>query len=337
MSVTKIVILNWNGSEHLRRFLPSVVATAPSGVAVVVADNGSTDDSLALLAAEFPTVETLCLDCNYGFAGGYNRALKQIEADYYVLLNSDVETPMGWLDPLLNELEMHPEVAVVSPKLIAYTQREMFEYAGASGGFIDYLGYPFCRGRILRRVEQDLGQYDDARDLFWVSGAAFCCRSEVFHKLGGFDADFFAHMEEIDLCWRMQLASYRVRIVPQSKVYHLGGGTLQTDSPAKVFYNHRNNLAMIYKCASSQQRLVAAIMRPPLDFLAALSYLAQGRWDNFKAVFRAYCDFIRWHPALSVKRKAIQSTASGNVRKTLYRGSIILRYLFGRKTFGRLL
>ena len=205
MPVAKIIILNWNGADHLRRFLPSVVAAAPAGVEVIVADNGSTDDSLAALAAGFPSVTVLRMDRNYGFAGGYNRALEYIEADYYLLLNSDVETPEGWLAPILDCLDRNPDVAVAAPKLISCADRTEFEYAGAAGGFIDYLGYPFCRGRILRCVEKDRGQYDDERDVFWVSGAAFCCRADVFRALGGFDGDFFAHMEEIDLCWRMQL------------------------------------------------------------------------------------------------------------------------------------
>jgi len=305
MPVAKIVILNWNGAEHLRRFLPSVVAAAPAGVEVVVADNGSTDDSLRVLATEFPSVGVLRLDANYGFAGGYNRALKQVEADYYLLLNSDIETPEGWLAPILDVLEREPDVAVVSPKLISWTDRTKFEYAGASGGFIDFLGYPFCRGRILRQ--------------------------------GGFDADFFAHMEEIDLCWRMQLAGYRVRVVPQSRVYHLGGGTLTTDSPTKVFYNHRNNLAMLYKCSSSVQRVSVAVVRPALDLLAALSYLVQGRSDNFRAVFRAYRDFLRWHRDLSRKRKTIRQNRKGAAEEKIYRGSVVLRYLLGRRTFGRMM
>ena len=336
MSVAKIVILNWNGVDHLRRFLPSVVAAAPAGVEVVVADNGSTDGSVAVLGSEFPTVRIVRLDRNYGFAGGYNRALRQVEADYYILLNSDVETPAGWLDPLLDTLERNPDVAVVSPKLISSEDRRLFEYAGAAGGYIDWLGYPFCRGRILRTVEEDRGQYDDARDLFWVSGAAFCCRADVFRALGGFDDDFFAHMEEIDLCWRMQLAGYRVRVVPESKVYHLGGGTLQTDSPSKVFYNHRNNLAMLYKCSSSGQRLLVSVLRPALDVLAALSYLVQGRADNFRAVFRAWRDFLKWHPLLAEKRRAIQTSRKAGVRH-IYRGSILLRYFLGGRTFGRLM
>ena len=309
MPVAKIVILNWNGAEHLRRFLPSVVAAAPEGVGVVVADNGSTDDSVAILAAEFPTVSVLRMDANYGFAGGYNRALEQIEADYYLLLNSDVETPPGWLGPIFDCLGANPDVAVVAPKLISYADRTMFEYAGASGGFIDFLGYPFCRGRILRCVEEDRGQYDDARD----------------------------HMEEIDLCWRMQLAGYRARGVPQSTVYHLGGGTLQTDSPTKVFYNHRNNLAMLYKCTSTGQRLFVAVARPALDLLAAFSYLVQGRGDNFRAVVRAYRDFFRWHKMLSRKRRTIRATRKGSAAEHIYRGSVVLRYLFGRRTFAKMM
>ena len=278
MPVAKIVILNWNGAEHLRRFLPSVVAAAPAGVEVMVADNGSTDDSLRVLATEFPSVGVLRLEANYGFAGGYNRALKQVEADYYLLLNSDIETPEGWLAPILDVLEREPDVAVVSPKLISWTDRTKFEYAGASGGFIDFLGYPFCRGRILRQVETDEGQYDDARDVFWVSGAAFCCRADVF-----------------------------------------------------------NNLAMLYKCSSSVQRVTVAVVRPALDLLAALSYLVQGRSDNFRAVFRAYRDFLRWHRDLSRKRKTIRQNRKGSAEEKIYRGSVVLRYLLGRRTFGRMM
>ena len=334
---TEIVILNWNGAGHLRRFLPSVLASVPEGVGVVVADNGSTDDSLGVLEREFPAVGRIALDRNYGFAGGYNRALEYLDADYFILLNSDVETPAGWVEPLVETLDRDRTVAAVAPKLLSLVEPARFEYAGASGGFIDYLGYPFCRGRILQCVERDEGQYDDARDVFWASGAAFCCRAEVFRALGGFDEDFFAHMEEIDLCWRMQLAGYRVRVVPQSRVYHLGGGTLTTDSPTKVFYNHRNNLAMLYKCSSSVQRVTVAVVRPALDLLAALSYLVQGRSDNFRAVFRAYRDFLRWHRDLSRKRKTIRQNRKGSAEENIYRGSVVLRYLFGRRTFGRMM
>lgn len=337
MATAKIVLLNWNGEEYLRRFLPGVVAAAAAeGVGVAVVDNGSTDGSRALLEAEFPAVERVLLDANYGFAGGYNRGLERIEADYFLLLNTDVETPRGWLGPVLECLDSNPDVGAVAPKLRSTERRDCFEYAGAAGGYIDFLGYPFCRGRVLRATERDGGQYDDARDVFWVSGAAFCCRSELFRRLGGFDADFFAHMEEIDLCWRMQLAGYRVRIEPRSVVYHVGGGTLQTDTPRKVLLNHRNNLAMLFKCAPAWQRAVVAVVRPALDLLAALTYLAQGRRDNFCAVFRAWRDFIRWHGALSVKRRAVRSGRVAEARH-IYRGSILVRYLFGWRRFGRLL
>ncbi len=335
--IVKIVILNWNGAVHLRRFLSGVVAAAPEGVQVVVADNGSTDESIALLEADFPSVGLIRLDRNYGFAEGYNRALAQLEADCFVLLNSDVETPVGWLEPLIAIMEHHPDVAAVAPKLRALTTPDRFEYAGAAGGYIDYLGYPFCRGRILQTTERDGGQYDDARDVFWVSGASFCCRADVFRSLGGFDARFFAHMEEIDLCWRMQLAGYRVRIVPQSTVYHLGGGTLTPDSPQKIYYNHRNNLAMLVKCASSLQWTLVIALRPALDLLAACTYLMQGKWGAFRAVFRAYRDFLRWHGELLRLRREIRRTGRRLPVRHIYRSSILLRYLFGRRTFGRMM
>ncbi len=335
MSRVKVVILNWNGVEHLRRFLPSVVATTPANVEIVVVDNASTDSSCSVVEREFEGVTLMALDANYGFAEGYNRALANLSADYFVLLNSDVECTKGWLEPLVAELDANEDVAVVAPKLRSFAEKDKFEYAGAAGGYIDFLGYPFCRGRILQTIERDEGQYDDSRDLFWVSGAAFCCRGDVFKELGGFDADFFAHMEEIDLCWRMQLTGYKVRVVPTSVVYHLGGGTMNYNSSRKVFYNHRNNLAMLFKCSSPAQRVVVAVVRPALDFLSSLSYLVQGRWDNFCAVFRAYRDFIAWHPKLHKKRKAIRSASVGESSK-IYNNSIVLRYMFGGRTFEKL-
>lgn len=222
-----IVILNWNGSAYLQRFLPVLLRHTPAdGVEVVVADNGSTDDSLAVLGRDFPTVRVMPLERNYGFAEGYNKALFRLESDYFLLLNSDVEVTEGWLQPLLDYMDGHDDVAACQPKIRSCHRRTHFEYAGAAGGFIDRLGYPFCRGRVLGTVEEDRGQYDDARDLFWVSGAAFCCRADVFRALGGFDDDFFAHMEEIDLCWRLQLMGWRLRVVPRSRVWHLGGGSV---------------------------------------------------------------------------------------------------------------
>lgn len=302
---TEIVILNWNGAGHLRRFLPSVLASVPEGVGVVVADNGSTDDSLGVLEREFPAVGRIVLDRNYGFAGGYNRALEYLDADYFILLNSDVETPAGWVEPLVETLDRDRTVAAVAPKLLSLVEPARFEYAGASGGFIDYLGYPFCRGRILQCVERDEGQYDDARDVFWASGAAFCCRAEVFRALGGFDEDFFAHMEEIDLAGGCNWPVTGCGSSPGAG-FITSAGSLAQGSPSKVFYNHRNNLAMLYKCASPVQRSVVAIVRPVLDSCAALSYLMQGRPDYVRAVGRAWRDFLRAHKALAAKRRAVR-------------------------------
>ena len=338
MNRTAVVILNWNGTAHLRRFLPSVVKNTPNQVRIIVADNGSTDDSVEVLQREFPSVEILRLERNYGFAEGYNRALEMVEAEYCVLLNSDVETPEGWLEPLIARVDADEKIAAVAPKLLWSEAREQFEYAGASGGFIDYFGYPFCRGRIMKSVEQDCGQYDDAREVFWASGAAFCCRLKVFKELGGFASYFFAHMEEIDLCWRMQLAGYRVEIEPRSRVYHYGGGTLATDSPNKIMLNHRNNLAMLYRCATPGQRVVVAVVRPLLDIVAALSYAAKGNFRGAWAVARAYGDFMRWHRRLAKERQAIRSAAVRKERlSTIYCGSIVLRYIFGKRKFEKLM
>ncbi len=338
MAQTSVVILNWNGTAHLRRFLPSVVKNTPAEVLVIVADNGSTDDSVAMLEREFPSVEILRLERNYGFAEGYNRALEQVDTEYCVLLNSDVETPAGWLDPLVARLEADKQVAAVAPKLLWSEDQKQFEYAGAAGGFIDFLGYPFCRGRIMKSVEYDCGQYDDAREVFWASGAAFCCRLEVFKALGGFAPHFFAHMEEIDLCWRMQLAGYRVEVEPRSWVCHYGGGTLKTDSPNKIFLNHRNNLAMLYRCSTSGQRVVVAVIRPLLDGVAALSYALKGNLRGAWAVARAYADFMRWHRRLAEERRQIRSTAVCRRRLgTIYCGSIVVRYMLGKRKFEKLM
>lgn len=334
MSRVKIVILNWNGIDHLRRFLPSVVVAAEGVADVVVADNGSTDQSVDWLRSAYPSVEVICLDRNYGFAEGYNRALAQIDGELYILLNSDVETPQGWIEPLVRCMDEHPEVAACAPKLRSSERRDEFEYAGASGGFIDYLGYPFCRGRLLRTIEQDRGQYDDPCEIFWASGAALCCRSEVWRTMGGLDGDYFAHMEEIDLAWRMQLAGWRIRIVPESVVYHYGGGTLQTDSPRKIYLNHRNNLMMLWKCASTGQLVVAMLLRPALDLLAAFTYLIQGHGANFCAVFRAWGVFLGRLGTLQRKRREVQRTADAS--QHIYRGSILWRYLLGTRQYSRL-
>ena len=333
MARLSVVILNWNGRRHLERYLPSVVAHTEGDAKVIVADNGSTDDSLQWLRLNYPEVGVIRLDRNYGFAGGYNRALKEIKSEYVLLLNSDGEVRAGWWQPLVEVLDTESDVAAVAPKLLADMERTKFEYAGAAGGFIDYLGYPFCRGRILSYVEEDGGQYNDRRDIFWASGAAMCCRREVFESLGGFDEDFFAHMEEIDLQWRMQLAGWRIVVEPKSVVYHLGGGTLPASS-RKIFLNHRNNLAMLFKCASPMQRAVVAVVRPATDMLEAFVNLVALHPQRAWAIVRAWGEFIAWHGVLSRKRKAVVRTKKMD---NIYRNSIILRYIFGRRKFNNMM
>ena len=327
-----VVILNYNGVEHLRRFMPTVVDGCKQAD-LYVADNGSTDDSLKMLEREYAAVKRIVLDKNYGFAEGYNRALAQLEGyDCFVLLNSDVMTPENWLAPLIEKLESDPTIAVVGPKIMSVAEPSKFEYAGAAGGFIDYLGYPFCRGRILSETEVDHGQYNDSREVFWVGGAAFCIRADVYRALGGLCGDFFAHMEEIDLCWRVQLAGLKVVVEPKSMVFHLGGGTLKTNSPRKIFLNHRNNLAMLFRCASPMQRAVVAVVRPVLDLAAALSYRLKGDKEGARAVFAAWRDFLRWHSRLSAERKAIRKDVKRE-SQYIYKGAIVWRYLLGNRQF----
>ncbi len=330
---TSVVILNWNGRRHLEHFLPSVVAF--SGEAeVVVADNGSTDDSVEFLRARFPSVRLILLDYNYGYAEGYNRALARIESDYYLILNSDIRVGSGWLTPLEKVLDGDPTVAAVSPKIRSYSCPERFEYAGAAGGFIDFLGYPFCRGRILGAIEEDDGQYDDSREVFWTSGACMLIRSRVFHELGGFDARFFAHMEEIDLCWRIQLDGMRLMVEPRSKVFHVGGGTLPNDNPHKIYLNYRNNLAMLFKNLSGNSFSWVLFVRMILDGLSAGVFLLQGKGSFCRAVFRAHRDYSRWRPELRKQREEIQAARRVPHTRNIFRGSIVLRYLLGRRAFG---
>ena len=336
MKRTAVVILNWNGRQHLEQFLPSVVAHTPQQVRIIVADNGSTDDSVAFLAQHYPAIEIIRLERNYGFAEGYNRALEQVDAELFILLNSDVEVTAGWVEPLVATLTNNRSVAAVAPKLRSYGNRDHFEYAGAAGGYIDVLGYPFCRGRILSTLEQDNGQYDTAQEVFWASGAAFCCRADVFRMLGGFDADFFAHMEEIDLCWRMQLQGYKIMVEPHSTVYHLGGGTMPNESPRKLYLNYRNNLSMLFKCAPTWQRILVAVARPVADMLSALIYLLRGDKALAKATVEAYRDFFALHGVLNKKRKAVRSACKAESDR-IYRGSIVLRYAVGKRFFGNLM
>ena len=280
-----IVILNWNGAAMLRRFLPSVIQESAD---IVVADNASTDDSVEVLKTEFPGVRIISLDKNYGFAEGYNRALQQVESDFYLLLNSDVEVTDGWLTPLLDFMVSHPECAACQPKLLAETARDTFEYAGACGGYIDRYGYPFCRGRLFETVEKDYGQYDDVAEVLWATGACLLIRRDDYWKVGGLDSRFFAHNEEIDLCWRLCNLGRKVYCVPQSKVFHVGGGTLPKGNPKKTFLNFRNNLTMLYKNLPESELAHVMMVRRVLDYVAALKMLiADKNVGEFMAVCRA--------------------------------------------------
>lgn len=332
-----VVILNWNGEHFLRKFLPSVVQYSNGeGVAVYVADNGSTDGSLQLLQSNFPQVHVVCLDKNYGFAGGYNLALRQISAEYFVLLNSDVEVVEGWLQPLIEFMDSHPQAAACAPKLLDYNNPQKFEYAGAAGGYIDCLGYPFCRGRILSVIETDEGQYDTATEIFWASGACLFVRSKHFTEVGELDQRFFAHMEEIDLCWRFHNFGYSVWCVPQSKVLHVGGGTLPNNNPHKLFLNYRNSLYMLYKNLSGAALFTTIFQRLVLDGASAMSYLFHLRFKFFWAVLSAhfaFYDSIKW---LNKTRQSIPKTKKRSI-KTLYPKSILFDFfVFKNKVFSRL-
>ena len=326
-----VVILNWNGCDMLRTFLPSVVRYSEGeGVEVCVADNGSTDTSVSLLQQEFPSVRTIVLDQNYGFADGYNWALQQVDAEYVVLLNSDVEVTEHWLEPMIAYLDAHPEVAACQPKIRSQRQKEYFEYAGAAGGFIDKYGYPFCRGRIMGVVEKDEGQYDTVIPVFWATGASLCIRRDVYRAAGGLDEAFFAHMEEIDLCWRLKNGGYTLKVVPSSVVYHLGGGSLPMNHPRKLFLNYRNNLLMLHKNLCAKQRKKIFFARVLLDTMAGGLFLLKGQWSNTRSVIRAYKAFREMRKAYPVPESSI--SLSG-----IYPRSIVLEYfLRGKKKFSDL-
>lgn len=312
-----VVILNWNGKDLLEKYLPSVV-TYSNDAEVIVADNGSTDNSIQFLKDNFPTVRLIILDKNYGFAGGYNKALKQVNADYYVILNSDVEVTNNWINPVIELMESDDKIAVCQPKLMSYSNKNEFEYAGAAGGYIDYLGYPFCAGRIFQNMEQDNGQYDSIREIFWATGAAMFFKSNVFHKENGFDKDFFAHMEEIDLCWRVKNDGFKVYYCPFSKVYHLGGGTLNKISPQKTYLNFRNNLLLLYKNLPQKEYNKVMFIRSFLDIVAAVVFLLTSSKAECNAVFRARKDFRKIKNNFKDKRqKNITSYPYGTCMKSL--------------------
>ena len=338
MKKVAIVILNWNGKAMLKAFLPSVVACSHEEATVYVADNASTDGSMEMLESDFPDVKRIQLSQNWGFAEGYNRSFKEIDADYYLLLNSDVEVTDHWLTPLIAYMEQHGEVAACQPKLLSYQDKGAFEYAGASGGFIDRYGYPFCRGRIFDAVERDEGQYDEPTEILWATGAALMIRAKDYWEAGGMDERFFAHNEEIDLCWRLRIRGRKIVCLPESRVYHVGGGTLPKANPMKTFLNFRNNLTMLYKCLPEEDLKPVMRWRWVLDYLAAWEMLIlKGNVGDFKAVYRARKAFKRWRKDFEVDRQTIQKTAV--TKKIPERRDCALLwqyYVKGRKTFQQL-
>ena len=389
MDKVAIVILNWNGEKFLKKYLPALVANTPhsfgnegsGSVSIVVADNYSSDNSISWLQENHPQIRTIVLDKNYGFTGGYNRALAQVEAEYFILLNSDILVPRNWLQPLISFMDTHPQVGICQPKMLSEARHqqlsvettgkedltglfiatgkpattngekveeglgknlsgrkyETFEYAGACGGYIDVLGFPFCRGRVLSSVEEDRGQYDSAAQCFWASGACMVVRSSVWRELGGLDEGFFAHMEEIDFCWRAQLAGHQVWCVPQSHVFHVGGGTLPNNSPRKLFLNYRNNLLMLYKNLPFEEgweafglkkinRNLYIFIRMCVDGLTGMAYLLQFKWSFFTAVIKA-------HNAFRSMKKGTAVTLQDNRRSTPFgisHKSLIIEKLLGR-------
>lgn len=324
-----VVILNWNGRNFLEKFLPSVIESSYGNLSVIVADNASTDDSVSLLQKDYPGIKIILNTSNEGFAKGYNTAMKQVTADYFVLLNSDVEVTKGWIEPIISLMESDQKIAACQPKILSFENKNKFEYAGASGGWIDKFGYPFSRGRVFDFCENDEGQYDDISEIFWASGAAFFVRSSVYQELNGFDESFFAHQEEIDLCWRIKRAGYKIFVVPTSIVYHVGGGTLPMGSGKKVFLNFRNNLVMLAKNLPLSEKVRKIPLRISLDNIAGFQSLLKGDFRTFGAIQKAHFDFIKW----SLKQK------NGNYLRKIklknlagvYNGSIVRKYFIEKK------
>jgi len=330
MTTTAVVILNYNGASFLQQFLPTVLSHSPEAE-VIVADNCSTDGSLAYMQANFPQVRVIALDRNYGFCGGYNRALAQVEADYFVLLNSDIEVTAGWLRPMISLLDGDAHIQALQPKILSYTDRGRFEYAGAAGGFIDGMGYPFCRGRLFAYAEEDHGQYNDIRPVFWATGACLMIRASAYRRHGGLDEDFFAHMEEIDLCWKINRAGGRVYYCGHSTVYHVGAGTLSYGSPRKTYLNFRNGLMLLLKHYDGWELALKLPFRLFLDWVAANMYILQGQFGLASAIWRAHLHFVGAARKTWRKRRKIVSVYPDYPREHVYGGLIIADYYLRRK------
>ena len=332
---TAVVILNWNGEKFLRQFLHTLVEnTNPELARICIIDNGSTDNSLQFLSENFAQIQIVRLDKNYGFAGGYNRGLKEIDAEYFMLLNSDVEVGKDWISPLVELMDSDPTIGVCGPKLIDYNNRDKFEYAGAAGGYIDKYGYPFCRGRLFESIETDNAQHDTQADCLWISGAALFIRSKLFFEVGGFDDDFFAHQEEIDLCWRVQNSGYRVVCEPKSEIYHVGGGALPKSNPFKTFLNFRNNLYLVVKNLPDKEIGKVLFVRFFLDVVAAVRMIFQGNFKECHAVFRAYGAFLKNKKKMKQKRLPVTRKPSSEI-VGMYCGSIVFKHFLGKKQTSR--
>jgi len=324
---TAVVILNWNGRKFLERFLPGVIRHSAGKADIIITDNDSSDYSLDYIEKNHPGIRVIRLDKNYGFAGGYNRALKATRADYYILLNSDIEVTENWIDPVIRLMEGDHTIAACQPKIRSYNEPEKFEYAGAAGGFIDKYGYPFCQGRLFQSLEKDEGQYDEPREVFWATGACMFVRADVFHELGGFDDDFFAHMEEIDFCWRAKNKGYRIMYCPGSTIFHIGGGTLPKKDSRKTYLNIRNNIIMLYKNLEPERLARVLAARLILDYVAAVKFLVDGGFKDMAAVIRAH--FYFWKH-LSMLRKKREKITHARVSQ-IYWGNVVLQHYLQRK------
>lgn len=338
MKKVAIVILNWNGKKLLEQFLPKLIRyTDPDIADIIIGDNASTDDSILFLNENYPTLSIIKLSENYGFAGGYNKVLDEIESEYYVLLNSDVEVTRNWLDPLVDFMDKNTGVAAIQPKILSQRKKSHFEYAGASGGFIDKYGYPFCRGRIFTSLEKDNGQYDTPFQIFWATGACMMIRKNDFRDAGKFDATFFAHMEEIDLCWRLNARGRKVYCIPQSTVYHVGGATLKKENPQKTYLNFRNNMLMLYKNLGYENFKRIFYTRMYLDYLAALQMVLTGSFKNARAVIKARLEFREIRKQYKNVRKENLDKQTEQTIQTIYPKSLLWQYYIrGKKMFSKL-
>ena len=329
MKEVSIVILNWNGRQHLEHFLPALVLhTTHPGTEIVVADNGSEDDSLEFIEKKYPTIRIIELELNHGFSGGYNRAMEQVDARYILLLNSDIEVTEGWLEPMLELMERDETVGACTPKILDFKRRTHFEYAGAAGGYLDRYGYPFCRGRIFDTIETDIGQYDDTREIFWATGACFFIRADLFLSFGGFDSDFFAHMEEIDLCWRMKKDGYKVYHCGKSVVYHVGGGTLAYSNPQKTYLNFRNSLLVLLKNLPTQSLIWKLPIRWFIDYVAVIKFIFSGNIKDALMIFKAH--IYIWKNLIKTLKKRSEISKSEDKIIGIYPKLLLFSYHIAR-------